>query len=171
MWLYVCIFYFPFQFHVFGFTLLGDDHRSFRPSGQPQLCPLSHGPESHVLSPRSAVPSCCWHGECADDMFLKVPKGYLGAARQKHSERIGFGRMPSISIHLVIYSASILIVPACHLVRDYRRKQEGCGPVPHADCRQERQLLMEVFHRTPCRIWRKRAVGLTNRTTALGVET
>ena len=82
----------------------------------------------------------------------------------KNSERLGFGRVLSISIHLVVHSANFLIVPACHLVLRW----EGCGPVPHIDYRQEGWLIMEVFHQRPCNIWKKSAVGLTNRKTCFG---
>lgn len=60
--------------HVFGFTLLENDERSFRPSGQVQLCPPNPGPESNALLQEQQYHPAV-DAECADDMFLEVPKG------------------------------------------------------------------------------------------------
>lgn len=128
--------------------------------------------QSHVLCLQDQQ----YHHRTADTVnvqvacFQRSQRDTLGQ-QERNVQRELDRRVFSISIHLVIHSANILIVPACHLLRDCRSKQEGCGLIPHTDHRPERQLLMEVFIKDLAVSGGKEQWGWQTGRLTLGVET
>lgn len=110
--------------HVFGFTLLENDQRSFRPSGQVQLCPPNPGPESNALSPRAAVSSCCRRWVCRWYVF-RGPEGGQPDRRTQRGLALEGCSASVFTLSLIQQNSLIGPRPPGHLVQAYRGSKKG----------------------------------------------